>query len=329
MVKKLKLRAFKSFKEMTEIPLCPLTILTGANSSGKSSIIQALTIGLNHHNGMTFDQAIPEGHGDRKELTNINSKAEDLLIDITADTESRDDSSKFEFTVVSADRYGARTFIPVTKGKNLDAKGDNLIWILDQLQNEEIPEPARFPKDDLIITLYPQVQAWLDEIAPSSKFRYELQTKADISYTLFNDFRANNVGYGLSFTLPVIVALLWSTLKKDRIVILENPEAHLHPRGQSKITELICRVVNCGAQVIVETHSDHIINGIRVNTKRFEEGLTGLDRGKVSILHIALDQETNESQLTPVKIEERGRIYDAPEDFCEQYNIDRRELLGF
>lgn len=50
-------------------------------------------------------------------------------------------------------------------------------------------------------------------------------------------------------------------------MIIENPEAHLHPRGQRKIGELISRAAAGGVQVIVETHSDHLLNGIRLSVK--------------------------------------------------------------
>lgn len=74
-------------------------------------------------------------------------------------------------------------------------------------------------------------------------------------------FTAQNVGFGISYVLPIVLALVKA--KKGELIILENPEAHLHPRGQRKMGELIARAAQGGVQVIVETHSDHILNGIR------------------------------------------------------------------
>ena len=52
--------------------------------------------------------------------------------------------------------------------------------------------------------------------------------------------------------------------KRGTLVLLENPEAHLHPQGQVRIGELIARTAASGVQILVETHSDHVLNGIRL-----------------------------------------------------------------
>ena len=65
--------------------------------------------------------------------------------------------------------------------------------------------------------------------------------------------------------MPIVTLLL--TAKPDDILIIENPEAQLHPSGQAKLAELMSLVASHGVQLIVETHSDHIINGVRVATK--------------------------------------------------------------
>jgi predicted ATPase len=73
--------------------------------------------------------------------------------------------------------------------------------------------------------------------------------------------KTRNVGFGISYSLPVVVALL--SAKKGALLIIENPEAHLHPHGQAKPAELMVLVAQSGVQIFVETHSDHIFNGFR------------------------------------------------------------------
>ena len=74
--------------------------------------------------------------------------------------------------------------------------------------------------------------------------------------------RPANVGFGLTHSLPIIVAALGST--PGAVFIVENPEAHLHPKAQSEIGKFLVRVAASGVQTIVETHSDHVLNGIRI-----------------------------------------------------------------
>ena len=78
--------------------------------------------------------------------------------------------------------------------------------------------------------------------------------------------RPTNVGFGLGYALPIVVACLIA--KPGALLLLENPEAHVHPQGQSAMARLSCAAASAGAQVIVETHSDHILNGVRLMVKR-------------------------------------------------------------
>ena len=141
--------------------------------------------------------------------------------------------------------------------------------------------------------------------------------------------RAENVGYGVSHSLPVVVALL--SAKPGSLVILENPEAHLHPRGQAELAKLIARVAQDGVQVIVETHSDHILNGVLVAAKRFEskvaqERIQGLDRANVRIYYVDKNQQTPAASLVEeVSIVEGGRLDFQPKGFFDQAEDD----LGF
>ena len=70
-------------------------------------------------------------------------------------------------------------------------------------------------------------------------------------------------------------------------MLIENPEAHIHPYGISKLAELICIAAEAGIQIIIESHSDHIINGILVQSKRFEtsKGEKGINKENLKIIH--------------------------------------------
>jgi predicted ATPase len=142
------------------------------------------------------------------------------------------------------------------------------------------------------------------------------------SYGLSNPRRATNVGFGITYTLPIIVAVLAS--EPGTLILIENPEAHLHPKGQSKMGELLALAASCGVQVVIETHSDHVLNGIR---RVVHAGK--LDHKDVQ-LHYFQRQEKEGQAFTEVvspRIKRSGRIDKWPDGFFDQMEKDLMELI--
>lgn len=165
-------------------------------------------------------------------------------------------------------------------------------------------------------------------VSPSDKsysLKYSYNKPGDITST--EEFNAENVGFGLSYALPIIVALL--SAKKGGVILLENPEAHLHPKGQSKLAELIALAAQNGIQIFLETHSDHIINGILIASKKFEEIRKGIDKKYISIYHFERDDKTHSSLGIRINVLEGGKIDHQPEGFFDQIDNDLKFILGF
>ncbi|WP_194579200.1 AAA family ATPase, partial [Vibrio anguillarum] len=80
-----------------------------------------------------------------------------------------------------------------------------------------------------------------------------------------NNYKPENVGYGFSYCLPIIVAGL--VAREGDVIIIENPEAHLHPSAQNRITNFLCKVAASNVTTIIETHSPSILNGVRLAVK--------------------------------------------------------------
>lgn len=186
-------------------------------------------------------------------------------------------------------------------------------------------------------TLIDQVAAWEQEISEGVniivndignagyELNYQFNTASHLGKT--NSFKAGNVGFGITYVMPILVAIL--SAKPGSIIFIENPEAHLHPNGQSRLAELICLAANAGIQLIIETHSDHIINGILVQCKKFEENNGGISNKDVSLYHFDREVTDHCTKATKIEIESAGRIRYTPKGFFDQFTIDRRYLMGF
>jgi predicted ATPase len=119
------------------------------------------------------------------------------------------------------------------------------------------------------------------------------------------------------------VAILAS--EPESLILLENPEAHLHPKGQAKMGELLALAASCGIQIVVETHSDHILNGIRLAVHAGK-----LDPNDVQ-LHYFQRQETRGESKTEVispRMDRNGRIDNWPDGFFDEWDKSLEALLA-
>lgn len=331
MITKIELKGFKSYVDYT-FELKPLTILTGLNSSGKSSVIQAIRMMDNmssRENGGSHVWNL--GLGSDSELINPNCKN----FQISAWKNHRHEEAWFSYNssksrnklcpmpsciYIAADRMGATSTIPIYEDEALGGRGENVLRRIDYFRDEQLPELLRGDAEGT--TLNYVLRYWLQKISPGVKFDYRIEEKADVSYSLYDNHRSANVGYGLSYSLPVIVALLTATLETESIVLIENPEAHLHPQGQAEMARLICLCVEAGAQVVVETHSDHLFDGVRIYARESENHFAS----KVATFWCQLDDNRN-TQVDRCQIQENGRLDHWPEHMFDQFLLDSEKLL--
>ncbi len=135
-------------------------------------------------------------------------------------------------------------------------------------------------------------------------------------------FKPINVGFGISYALAIIVTLLIA--QKDQIVIMENPEAHIHPRGQAELGRLLTLVAASGSQLIVETHSDHVINGIRSAVKD-----KCVPCGDVQFPWFYKITTGNEqyTDVINIQVDKNGELSEYPKDFMEEWNNQLLRLV--
>ncbi len=169
-----------------------------------------------------------------------------------------------------------------------------------------------------------QVNAWMSEISPGIRIKAIPNMDSDVmglrysQPSIMGEESANavNMGFGVSYVMPVIIALLKA--RKGDLLILENPEAHIHPKGQRQIGELIARAASNGIQVVLETHSDHILNGIRLSVKH---GQIRPDQVKLNYFYIYEDNTGMiKHDMTSPEILSDGSLSNWPDGFFDEWD---------
>lgn len=179
-------------------------------------------------------------------------------------------------------------------------------------------------------TLKDQTRIWLDKIAPgiwpqvivnsqlrTSEVRYEFIEGKDKT----GSYKSTNVGFGITYVLPIIVAIL--SAKKGDLILLENPEAHVHPAGQRALGELIALAGAGGVQLMVETHSDHILNGIRIAVKNKQ--ITG-ENVKIAFFYKDMSDSFKHKYTSPSILPD-GRLDSWPEGFFDEWDKELYALI--
>jgi predicted ATPase len=171
----------------------------------------------------------------------------------------------------------------------------------------------------------------MGEISPGVQIHLDSRSELDLvgvtySFVARRDvsrkFRPTNVGFGVTYALPIITACL--AAKPGDLIIIESPEAHLHPRGQTKLAELLARAAKGGVQVVVESHSDHILNGLRLCVYN-----QILKPEEAQILYFRWDNTSDQFGTTvqEIAMDSHGRIAEWPEGFFDEFDRSLEALL--
>jgi len=235
------------------------------------------------------------------------------------------DSLKFHHIhYISADRLGPQEFYlksTINKFPNVGAKGEFTVNLLYKKRDDLVNDKLCLGEDAK--TLATQTEEWFNEIFNGAKVEVP-SSESNILELLFNTstskdrFKPANVGFGYSYILPIVVSGLIA--KAGEILIVENPEAHLHPKAQSRLAKFLAKVSSCGVQVFIESHSDHILNALRIAV--LDDIITHED---LSILYF---QQNPEQPVVQIPVQANGGIEEWPEGFFDQMDKDFTRLFG-
>lgn len=377
MLTRLNLEVFKCFERL-RLPLAPLTLLSGPNASGKSSILQALVLlhqTMHEHewstrlmlNGVslrlgTVSDVVDKVHGrsnfeigvvdedvyyhwrffgDRSEMS---MAVERVSIDGNASEEPKmlrhllppmSDGSVSSLanrlrglTYITAERVGPREVYTVEDRQIapvVGPEGEHAVSVLNSGRDERViaelvlpgVPPTRLRQvEERMRTLFPGCALMLQQVPQTNAVTLGIRTSDDTDF-----HRPIHVGFGLTQVFPIVVAAL-SAMPND-ILLIENPEVHLHPAGQALIGQFLADAARAGLQVIIETHSDHVLNGIRRSVKAER-----LKPEQVAI-HFFKPRSAESAQVLSPQIDSTGNIDTWPEGFFDQFDKDMNHFAGW
>lgn len=348
----LTINNFKCFSHL-EISFPSLTVLVGANGMGKSTVVQSLllmrsvketdndfvklngpyglALGTNESvlcqssksNRIEFSMREEKGKDIAKLRLKCDSKQERLDLEIVKkQSEIFKGKGLFadEFYFLSAERNGpriAQAMIPLEYMRT-GTYGEHSSQILSD-KFLKIEKDRRHPSFGSQY-LQMHTNAWLNEILPGVEVTAVKNTDMQVSQVKIrnaftSDFvESTNIGFGISYSLPIIIQGLIA--KNDRYFIVENPEAHLHPAAQTEMGKFLAMIAEKGLRVVVETHSDHLLDGIQLYLAKHEEL-----REDVVIYHFGKGQD-KQPVISTITYDKQLDYSSWPKGFMDQTNIN-------
>lgn len=356
MINLIHLKNFKCFNDIS-LSLANLNIFTGLNGMGKSTVIQSILLlkqslefegkpGF-HFSGNYTDLGLSQ------DVQYDKASDEEITIELMVNNQKfcfnslfQQDKSFLSFEEIKSEsslnfghfRYlNANRIIPQKQysitddaEKTFGNNGEFAIQFFNDNSNREIDNKDIIVPDEKGSSLGNQTRLWLDKIVPGAMPEITVDLQKQTSYLSFSfieginktaAFKNINVGFGLTYVLPVIITLLSSN--KGDIVIIENPEAHIHPAGQRVLGELLARVSASGVQIFVETHSDHIINGVRIAVKK---GIIPSENVFTGFFYKDEDDDYKH-KCKSIKLLKNGKTSEWPRGFFDEWDEALMELL--
>ena len=377
MIKRLDLKTFKCF-ELLRLPLGPLTLLSGTNASGKSSVLQSLVLlhqtmqenewsirimlngsvvslgtttdvvdqlngRVDFEIGLSNDDASCYWTftGDRQDMSLRVGKVE-----VNGTASCNPDTLHYllpnnigepvlslarqvrDLTYITAEREGPREVYPLEDEHvvtRVGPRGENAVSVFCRSRDERID-------DELMLsystpTLLHQIAARLETFFSGcavdvQQVRNASAVTLGIRTSISTDFlRPIHCGFGITQVLPIIVAAL--TIPKGSLMLIENPEVHLHPAGQAMMGQFLADVARSGIQVILETHSDHVLNGVRRSVK------AGRIPAEEVMIHFLRPRTPELPQVLSPNLDSSGSIDVWPAGFFDQFDNDMDYFAGW
>ena len=377
MLTRLDLRLFKCF-ELLRLPIAPLTLLSGPNSSGKSSVLQALVLlhqTMREHewttrlalngNGVrlgTVVDVVDEVHGrtefeigvtfdndtcrwvfddERRAMSlqvrsvsingHVVEKPQRLRHLLPLDDRGGGSllASRIRgLTYITAERVGPQETYVLEDPDDADivgTRGEHAVSVLHWRRDDPVLSALALANarpnllrqvEARMRTIFPGCEVNLQQLPRTNAVALGLRTSRETEF-----HRPIHTGFGLTQILPIVVGALSEA--EGGIMMIENPEVHLHPAGQALMGEFLADVARAGVQVIVETHSDHVLNGVRraVKAGRLSPEQVGI--------HFFTPRSEEGAQVHSPVLDGTGNIDVWPDGFFDQFDKDMNYFAGW
>jgi len=279
MIQEVELKDFKNISHQI-FEFKPITVFTGKNSTGKSSVIQSILYSMIFASKET-SSLLSKVVSFNESIRNKYNNSKEVYIKIVADGRSYDAKVTFSDTMritfdnkerflryednlfyLSANRRGYETISLISPTYKVGFEGQYVFATYEmEKSNPVIPQLVKFKESE---TLASQVSYWLEYILGVGSIDVQTQRIAGdnvvLSYNAdgIQGISPQNLGAGVSYLAQILITCLRA--KQNDVIMIENPEIHLYPAAQARLGDFFVFVANAEIQLVLETHCGFILD---------------------------------------------------------------------
>jgi predicted ATPase len=225
-----------------------------------------------------------------------------------------------------ADPQSAQRFAPSSELDDVGQKGEYAAAVYDANQNASIqwynPLTSKTERNTLKVAL----DTWVSYLGVANEVKIQMAGQSGVSWQVVHQeghkaLPLTAVGVGVSQVLPILVMGLLAP--DNTLLLVEQPELHLHPRVQARLGDFFMGLTQCGKQCLIETHSENLISQLRVHI--VEAG--GQEKSNCLIYFVDQDEQ-GAARFNPVEISAQGNILNWPDGFFDETMLQEDRITA-
>lgn len=215
-------------------------------------------------------------------------------------------------------------FAPTSELDEVGSKGEYAAVVYQANQLAQIDYYNPFSSQVEQTTLQEALDIWAQYLGVASQIRTERLNGVTWQVALKPDQKPRllpEVGFGISQVLPILVMGLLAP--REALLLIEQPELHLHPRVQARLGDFFMGLAKCGKQCLIETHSENLVSQLRYHIVQ----AGGQEKSDCMIYFVDQD-ETGASRFDPVEISPNGNILNWPDGFFDETMLQEDRITA-
>lgn len=209
---------------------------------------------------------------------------------------------------------------------DVGAKGEHAAAVYDANQNARIrwynPSSNKIERS----TLKTALDAWGRYLGVAHEIKIQMAGQSGVSWQMVHieghkALPPTAVGVGVSQILPILVMGLLAP--DNSLLIVEQPELHLHPSVQARLGDFFIGLAKCGKQCLIETHSENLVSQLRYHIVQ----AGGLENSDCLIYFVDQDEQ-GAAKFNPVEISPNGNILNWPDGFFDETMLQEDRITA-